>query len=40
MSEIADAPPWDSCDVTQFSHHLQRIKNNAYVNTNGLNCDG
>lgn len=26
MSEIADAPPWDSCDVTQLSHHLQRIK--------------
>ncbi len=26
MSEIADAPPWDSCDVTQFSHHLRCIK--------------
>lgn len=26
MSKITDAPPWNSCDVTQFSHYLQRIK--------------
>lgn len=26
MSKIADAPGWDSCDVTQLFYNLQRIK--------------